>query len=228
VNSIKTHKIADWDRREYYDFFRRNSTQYYSVSFECDVTGIYVGAKEKRWPLYPAMIWAVSTTVSNFRPLRQRLILAQDGEEVVAEYDEIHPLFTVPNNNGYYNYCFSEYQTELPVFCAQALKDMDQASAVRQFATLIPERADMVFMSCIPNLPFTSVNNFQLPHSYDDLPVTMPMIVWGKITERNKRRIVPINVAVNHIFCDGKHLGDFYQQLQELFISFDSFPTQVC
>lgn len=214
---MKQIPISEWDRREYYEFFRRKSTQYFSVTFESDVTTLYRQAKELGCSLYLLTIWKAATVVNNYLPLCQRLELDAGGNEVVAEYEPVHPLFTVPSENGYFNYCFVDYHPDLTEFLARARELVKAATECKRFATLVPERGDMIFFSGVPNMSFTGIGNFQLPHSYEALPVTMPMLVWGKIITRNGRKIMPLNLFVNHIFCDGRHIGEIQQLLQEKF-----------
>ncbi|MFA6075778.1 MAG: CatA-like O-acetyltransferase [Negativicutes bacterium] len=214
---MKQISISDWDRREYYEFFRRKSTQYFSVAFESDVTALRQQAKVLGCSLYLLTIWKVATVVNNYLPLRQRLELDANGCEIVVEHEVVHPLFTVPSENGYFNYCFVDYHSDLAEFLARARELVKAATECKHFATLVPERGDMIFFSGVPNMAFTGVGNFQLPHSYDDLPVTMPMLVWGKIATKAARRIMPLNLVVNHIFCDGRHIGEIQQLLQDKF-----------
>jgi len=211
------YRAYNWDRREYYDFFRRKSTQYFAVTFESDVTALYRQAKTLGCSLYLLTIWKVATVVNTYLPLRQRLELDTNGCEIVVEHETVHPLFTVPSDNGYFNYCFTDYFPDFFEFLEHARERVKAATECKHFATLAPERGDMVFFSGVPNMAFTGVGNFQLPHSYDDLPVTMPMLVWGKICTRDIRRIMPLNLVVNHIFCDGRHIGEIQQLLQDKF-----------
>ena len=214
---MKRIALPDWERREYYEFFRRKSTQYFAVTFESDVTALYQQAKALGCSLYLLTIWKVATVMNNYLPLRQRLELDTNGCEILVEHDIVHPLFTVPSQNGYFNYCFADYYPDFAEFLAHANERVKAATECEHFATLAPERGDMVFFSGVPNMSFTGVGNFQLPHSYDDLPVTMPMLVWGKITSKDDRRIMPLNLVVNHIFCDGRHIGEIQQLLQDKF-----------
>jgi len=214
---MKQISISEWDRREYYEFFRRNSTQYFSVTFEIDVTALYEQAKKQACSLYLLTIWKAATVANNYLPLRQRLALDTNGTEVVVEHKTVHPLFTVPSENGYFNYCYADYYPDFAEFNAHAREQVKAASECKKFATLIPKRDDKIFFSGVPNMSFTGIGNFRLPHSYDDLPVTMPMLVWGKIITRDARRIMPLNLVVNHIFCDGRHVGEIQQLLQDKF-----------
>lgn len=73
-----------------------------------------------------------------------------------------------------------------------------------------------IIYSCIPWADITMCSNerdYGNPKLKDD---TVPILVWGKYTERNGRYMINMTLDVNHRFIDGYFVGLFVQKLDEL------------
>lgn len=77
------------------------------------------------------------------------------------------------------------------------------------------------FMSCLPWIRFTS-----LSHAMNiDKTDAVPRISWGKYQSQDLATLMPVQIQVHHALVDGEHLGLFYQQLQHLLDSPESWPV---
>jgi chloramphenicol O-acetyltransferase type A len=72
------------------------------------------------------------------------------------------------------------------------------------------ERDDVAYLSCMPWLDYTSINN-ALPHADD----CIPRVSWGKIVpEADGRQRMAMTIEVHHALVDGRQVGDFFAAVQ--------------
>ncbi len=71
-------------------------------------------------------------------------------------------------------------------------------------------RDDVVYLSCLPWLDFTSINN-AIPDADD----CIPRISWGKFVEDERGRwSMAVAVEVHHALIDGEHIAAFLSAAQ--------------
>ena len=83
----------------------------------------------------------------------------------------------------------------------------------RGYETYMEERDkdNIINFSCIPWVDFESITTCLVdPHAIQ------PLITWGKFNEEYKMTVA---ITVNHIFVNGRELGYFYENAQEIFNS---------
>jgi chloramphenicol O-acetyltransferase type A len=49
-----------------------------------------------------------------------------------------------------------------------------------------------------------------------DADDSIPRISWGSFKEHKEKTVMPLAVQVHHGLADGYHLGNFFNQMQEL------------
>ena len=72
------------------------------------------------------------------------------------------------------------------------------------------ERDDLAYLSCMPWLDYTSINN-ALPGPDD----CIPRITWGKIVERDGRWEMAMTLEVHHALVDGEQVGAYFAAVQD-------------
>jgi chloramphenicol O-acetyltransferase type A len=77
---------------------------------------------------------------------------------------------------------------------------------------------NLIRFSTLPWLDFSSVSHAR-DFSKDD---SAPRITFGKITDANGRRTMPISIHVHHALTDGMHVAQFVDHLQGLLNTPDS------
>jgi len=75
-----------------------------------------------------------------------------------------------------------------------------------------PGQDDLLFMTSLPWVSFTSMQHPIHMHPVD----SVPRIAWGKFLQREGRTCMPVAVQVHHALMDGLHVGRYYQRVQEL------------
>jgi chloramphenicol O-acetyltransferase type A len=71
---------------------------------------------------------------------------------------------------------------------------------------------DIVHFSSLPGINFTSISHargFSFPDS-------CPKISFGKMTENEGKRTMPVSIHVHHALVDGLHVGQYIDRFQEL------------
>ena len=82
---------------------------------------------------------------------------------------------------------------------------------VRQGEPLKPNegRLDMGYLSCMPWLDYTSLDN-ALPNPDD----CIPRVSWGKIVPKDEGFDMAMTIQVHHALVDGRQVGDFFEATQ--------------
>ncbi|TLN02146.1 chloramphenicol acetyltransferase, partial [bacterium] len=76
-----------------------------------------------------------------------------------------------------------------------------------------PGQDDLLFMTSVPWVTFTSILHPIHMHPAD----SVPRIAWGRFVTREGRTWMPVAVQAHHALLDGLHVGRYYQRIQELF-----------
>lgn len=88
-----------------------------------------------------------------------------------------------------------------------------EVARVQQEVGLVPGTAgqDMIHFSAIPWLDFTALSHAR-SFSFRD---SCPKISFGKMTEREGRKTMPVSVHGHHGLMDGYHIGLFADRFQQ-------------
>jgi chloramphenicol O-acetyltransferase type A len=75
-----------------------------------------------------------------------------------------------------------------------------------------PGRDDLLYITSIPWVSFTGIT-----HPVHMNPVdSIPRISWGKYFEEYNKIKLPLSVQVHHALADGVHMGQYFNNLQEI------------
>jgi chloramphenicol O-acetyltransferase type A len=74
-----------------------------------------------------------------------------------------------------------------------------------------PGRDDLLYMTAIPWVSFTSFAHPMRLHPADSIP----RFAWGKYFAEGKFLKMPLSVQAHHALMDGIQMGKFYAELQE-------------
>jgi chloramphenicol O-acetyltransferase type A len=109
-----------------------------------------------------------------------------------------------------FSFCTIDYVEDFPEFAAIAAKGIED---VKDHLTLEddPDRDDLLFMTSIPWVSFTSFRAPMPSHPGDSIP----RYAWGKLIQDGETLKMPLCVEVHHALIDGAHVGKFYTQAQD-------------
>jgi len=186
--------METWPRREHFELFTA-----------VDLTAFYPVVKQRGISFTVAMVYVISRASNAIAEFRYRIRAGK-----VAEHEVVHPSFTVLVGEDVFSFCTIDYVEDFPEFVAIAAKGIED---VKEHLTLEddPDRDDLLFMTAIPWVSFTSFRAPMPSHPGDSIP----RYAWGKFIQDGESLKMPLCVEVHHALIDGAHVGKFYTQVQD-------------
>ena len=91
---------------------------------------------------------------------------------------------------------------------------MEEIEKVQNTNSLLPAVSgeNVIHFSAIPWIDFTSISHAR---SFSHLD-SCPKISFGKMTETNGKKSMPISIHGHHALMDGFHVGQFIDEFQKL------------
>ena len=132
-----------------------------------------------------------------------------DGRVYLFEQINVSSIINRPD--GTFGFGYMDYDKEDNIFFENAVKEIAQ---VRCSKDLIPAISgeNVIHFSAIPWLNFTGLSHAR-SFSYPD---SCPKVSFGRITEQNGVKTMPVSIHAHHGLVDGYHVGLFVDRLQEL------------
>lgn len=197
--------LEDWPRRAHFQFFSGLAFPFYNVTSTLDVTGFYPWVKERRLSFYHSLIYATMAVMNGLPDYLYKI----RGEQVVR-HDRLDPSFVVMDQGTHLLKILTvPFGGTVEEFCARCARQ--EAEQREPFPPAESEaRDDLVYISCLPWMSFTSLTN-EMDTNPDD---SIPRVTWGKFEEREGRLLLPYAVQLNHRLLDGWHLSQLVGGVQ--------------
>ena len=210
---MKTIDFNTWPRYKHFQMFSHFDYPHFNLCVPIDATRVIHSVKKHHFSLTVAFIYLVSRTANAFPAFRQRI---RDNE--VVEHEVVHPSATILSKDDLYSFCYIPYEADFPKFHEDGNR---RIKAVQEHPILEDEPGmdDLIFVSALPWIAFTSISHPIHMHPVDSIP----RFSWGKYSEDANKISIPVSVQVHHGLMDGYHVGLYYQHLQELCDSFETF-----
>jgi chloramphenicol O-acetyltransferase type A len=198
--------VEQWERKDHYNFFRRFEEPFFGITIEVDCTLAYKACKNSNasfflWYLHKSLIAANET-----EPFRYRI----EGDNVLL-YDKVNASPTINRPDGTFGFSYFDYHLSFQLFSSKAQEEIEK---VQRSTGLIPAIAgeNVIHYSSVPWLKFTSISHARA-YSFKD---SIPKISFGKMTEVNGIRTMPVSVHAHHGLMDGYHVAQFMERFQDL------------
>ena len=197
--------MQTWSRRHHFRVFSSFNHPHFNMCVNVDVTACYPFVKRHGYSLTVAMVYVISRASNAIPEFRQRI----RGDQVV-EHEIVHPRFSILIDKDLFSFCAVEYAEDFSEFAARATKNV---ADVKARATLEdnPEEDDVLYMSPIPWVSFTSFTHPMQFHPADSIP----RFAWGKSFQENDTWKMPLSVQGHHAVMDGIHMGRYYETVQD-------------
>ena len=197
--------MQTWSRRHHFRLFGSFNHPHFNMCVNVDVTGFSPFVKRHGYSFTVAMVYLISRTANAIPEFRQRI----RGDQVV-EHDIVHPRFSILIDQDLFTFCAVEYAGEFSEFARMATRSI---AAVKAHPTLEgnPERDDVLYMSPIPWVSFTSFTHPMQFHPADSIP----RFAWGKSFQESETWKMPLSVQGHHAVMDGIHMGRYFETLQD-------------
>ncbi|SHH95057.1 CatA-like O-acetyltransferase [Ferrimonas marina] len=200
--------MAQWPRRQQFDFFRSLGCPYFSFCAEVPVQPLLDYCQRERLSAYRAITYAMLLTANELPWMRWRI----RGEQVV-EHPSLNAGLTALGQDGQVRFSRTPWSETFAEFDAQLEHNQREASASDTLFNQGHCNGDTdadLYLSCVPWLRFTQYNN-PMPLNPVD---SVPRIVWGKYGDSADGKTIPVVIQAHHALADGLHLAQFYQVLE--------------
>jgi chloramphenicol O-acetyltransferase type A len=127
-------------------------------------------------------------------------------------YDTINASPTIMRPNGTFGFGHIIHDRSFGRFLDGAEQEI---SRVQSSADLFPPAdtgENIIHLSTLPWLNFTSVSHARMY----SIPDSVPKISFGRITDIDGQKIMPVSIHVHHALVDGMHVGQYVQAFQDL------------
>jgi chloramphenicol O-acetyltransferase type A len=197
--------MKTWPRREHFKLFSTYEHPSFGITANVDLTTFYPVVKLRGISFTVAMVYVISRASNAIAEFRYRI---RAGE--VVEHEIVHPSFTILVDEDVFSFCTIDYVGDFTEFAVIAAKGIED---VKEHLTLEdePGRDDLLFMTALPWVSFTSYRAPMPSHPGDSIP----RYAWGKFVHDGESLQMPLCVEVHHALIDGAHIGKFYTVVQD-------------
>jgi chloramphenicol O-acetyltransferase type A len=197
--------IDQWARRDHFNFFRQFEEPFFGVCVNIDCTAAYNKAKESNTSFFLYYLYQSLAAANNIEPFRYRI-----KNDEVWVYDRVNASPTINRPDGTFGFSYMDYYESLEEFIEYAQQEITR---VQGSTGLIPAISgeNVIHYSSIPWINFTQLSHAR-SFSFRD---SCPKISFGKMTEENGRRTMPVSIHVHHALMDGYHVGQYVELFQE-------------
>lgn len=197
--------MQTWSRYNHFRLFSSFNHPHFSMCVNMDITTFYPFVKRNGYSLTVSMVYVIARASNAIPEFRQRI----RGDQVV-EHGIVHPGFSILIDEDLFSFCAVEYADNFSEFAARAAKNIADVKAHPDLVN-DPEKDDVLYMSPIPWVSFTSFNHPMQLHPADSIP----RFAWGKYFTGNDTLKMPLSVQGHHAVMDGIHMGRFYETVQD-------------
>jgi chloramphenicol O-acetyltransferase type A len=195
--------LASWPAAEQFRFFRGYERPHYAVTARVDVTALM--AAKDRLPIFRTCLWAIGAGLHAVPELRIRF----SGDRVTL-YDRLDLSPTIAAGNGDFRYAYIAWSPDRAAFDASAARIIAGVRAGQPLNANSGEIEAVGYLSCLPWLDYTSLDN-ALPHARD----CIPRVSWGQIVPTARGFDMAMTIQVHHALVHGLHIGRFFAAVQE-------------
>ncbi len=198
-------EIERWARKEHFEFFRAFEEPFFGVCVNVDCTAAYNFAKQNHISVFLYQIYRSLLAAQSIDAFKYRI----EADEVFV-YDTVDAGSTIARSNGTFGYGHFPYRENLTDFLELSAGEVER---VRSSTDLVRTTApNVIRYSALPWIDFTSVSHARM----FSVPDCSPRISFGKITEKDGVRSMPVSIHVHHALVDGLHVGQYIERFQQL------------
>ena len=128
----------------------------------------------------------------------------------MVEHEIVNPSFSILTDKDLFSFCHVEYAEDFSEFARRAERSVADVKAHLDLHSS-PEEDDVLYMSPIPWVSFTSFSHPMQLHPTD----SVPRFVWGKFFKEGETLKMPLSVQGHHAVMDGIHMGRYYEAVQD-------------
>lgn len=198
--------LENWNRKEHFLFFKQMEEPFYGITTTIDCTKGYNESKQLGISFFTYYLHQTLMAVNAVENFRLRIC----NDEVFL-HDSISASATVMREDKTFGFSLMEFTENIQDFAKIVTSEIDRIQTTSGIITTeYPE--NLIHFSALPWIDFTSLSHAR---SFT-WPDSCPKISFGKLTDANGKKTIPVSVHVHHGLVDGYHVGLFLEKLQEL------------
>lgn len=197
--------MQTWSRGEHFELYSAFDHPHFGMCADVDLTAFLPVVKRLGHSMTIAITHVLTRAANAIPQFRHRIRGAQ-----VVEHEVVHPSITILTGDDLFSFCTFDYSEDYPEFVAAAAERIARVEAHPSLEDE-PGRDDLLFMTAIPWVSFTS---FMHPMHLQP-PDSVPRFAWGKFFEDGESLKMPLAVQAHHALMDGLHVGRFYARVQD-------------
>lgn len=199
-------KIEQWNRKEHFNFFSKFEEPFFGVTVNVDCTKAYHTAKSKEISFFLYYLYRALKAANEIENFRYRII---DGQ--VWLFDKINASPTINRSDETFGFAYIDYEKDELRFYIKALEEIQLVQRSRDLFPAVSGE-NVIHFSAVPWLGFSALSHAR-SFSFAD---SSPKISFGKVSDLNNNKIMPVSIHVHHGLADGLHVGLFVEKFQEL------------
>jgi chloramphenicol O-acetyltransferase type A len=198
--------IENWARKDHFNFFKQFEEPFFGVCINIDCSRAYAAAKETGASFFLYYLYQSLSAANAIDGFKYRII----NDEVIV-FDMVHASPTINRPDGTFGFSYIDYHPSFTTFIKSAKEEIDR---VQNSKGLVPAVSgeNVIHYSSIPWINFTALSHAR-SFSFKD---SSPKISFGKMTEEDGKRTMPVSIHVHHALMDGFHVGHYIDLFQEL------------
>ncbi len=200
--------LETWPRREHFKVFNTFDYPHFNLCANVDMTAFYAYVKRYGISTNVAIVYMISSAANAIPEFRYRI----RGAEVI-EHEMVHPSTTILGNEDVFSFCSLAYIPDFSKFASGATEKIAQVQKRPRLLEEDQGRDDLLFLTALPWVTFTSIVHPLHWHPVD----SVPRFAWGKFFQEGDLLKMPLSVQAHHALLDGLHAGRFYEKVQAYF-----------
>jgi chloramphenicol O-acetyltransferase type A len=198
--------IENWERKDHFHFFKEFEEPFFGVTVDIDHTKAYDYCKRKGISFFLFYLHKSLQAANTLEPFKYRII---EDRVRIAEIVDASP--TIHRPNGTFGFSYMKYHEGFSDFVSHAKKVIEE---VQNSSGLFPADSgeNVIHYSSLPWIKFTALSHARR-YSIQD---SSPKISFGKMSEVNGRKEMPVSIHVHHALMDGKDVADYIDLFQKL------------
>lgn len=196
--------MATWARAEQFRFFRGFDRPHYAVTVRMDVSRLMARRKAEHLSPFRHTIWAVGKGLHAVPELCMRF----RGKSITL-YNRLLLSPTIPLENGDFRYTYMAWNPTRSRFDTHAAEKIAEVRAGAPLNANDGSIEDVAYLSCLPWMDYTSLDN-ALPGPDD----CIPRVTWGKIVPSGDGFDMAMTLQVHHALVDGLQVARFFEATQ--------------
>lgn len=203
--------LTSWKRFEHFKFYSGATQPWFNICANLDATALMNTCKANNLSFFHAYLYLTQVAINQHEALKYRIV----GDELRV-YNNISISCTVLSDDETMRFCDMPYVEGFSAFTTAVTAVEAKVKATPFIASQFVGQEmlhDVIHMSVIPWINFTSFSNARNTEQVDSIP----KVIFGKAKQTSEGVMMPFSVEVHHGVMDGLHVGRFFETMQTLF-----------